>query len=116
VVIEGAAGTVSVEVPVLVVSATEVAVMVIVCAEVVAVGAVKVAEVVVSLESVPALTLQVTPALFLSLATVAMSVIAFVPSTEDAEAFIVTTGEELPPHPARNDAIAKMTARKDNRL
>jgi hypothetical protein len=40
VVIDGAAGTVIVAVPVLVVSATEVAVTVIVCAELVAVGAV----------------------------------------------------------------------------
>jgi hypothetical protein len=40
VVIKGAAGTVSVVVPVSLVSATDVAVMVIVCAEVVAVGAV----------------------------------------------------------------------------
>jgi hypothetical protein len=115
-VIEGAAGTVSVVVPVLVVSPFEVAVTVIVFAELEAAGAVKVAEVVVSLESVPALTLQVTPALFLSLVTVAVSVVVSVPSTVDTEAFTETTGEELPPHPERSDATAKMKASKDNRL
>jgi hypothetical protein len=46
-VIAGAAGTVIVAVPVLVVSATEVAVIVTVCEELVAAGAVNVAEVVV---------------------------------------------------------------------
>jgi hypothetical protein len=49
--------------------------------------------------------------------TVAASVVVSVPSTEDAEAFTETTGEELlPPHPERIDATAKMPASKDNRL
>jgi hypothetical protein len=74
--------------------------------------------VIVLLDSVPfPLTLHVTPAALLSLATVAARVIVSVPSTEDAEAFTETTGEELPPpHPERNDTTAKMTASKDNRL
>ena len=106
-----------VAVPDFVVSAIEVAVIVIVCAEAVVAGAVKVAEVVVVFDSVPPpLTVHVTPALFLSLVTVAVSVAVSVPSTEDAEALTETDGEELPPHPGRNDAKVKMTASKDNRL
>jgi hypothetical protein len=64
----------------------------------------------------PPLTPHVTPPLFLSFVTVAVSVIEFVPSTVVAEAFIETDGEEVPPHPERNDAKAKMTANSDNRL
>jgi hypothetical protein len=60
---EGAAGIVIVVVPVLLESATEVAVIVAVCDELVAAGAVKVAEVVVWFDSVPGpLKLQLTPA------------------------------------------------------
>jgi hypothetical protein len=97
----GAAGTVIVTVPVFVASATEVAVTVIDCAELVAAGAVYVAELVVSLDSdPPPLTLQVTPALFLSLAIVAVSVVVSVPSTVVAAAVTVTLrGFEYPPQP-----------------
>jgi hypothetical protein len=53
----------------------------------------------------------------LSLVTAAVSVVVSVPSTEDAEAFTETAGEELsPPHPERNDAKVKMIANRDNRL
>jgi hypothetical protein len=74
------AGTVIVTVPDLVVSATEVAVMVTVCADEVAAGAVKVAEVVVVFDSAPPpLTVQVTPSgvpfVLESLVTVAVSVV-----------------------------------------
>ena len=75
------AGTVIVTVPVLLVSATDVAVMVTVCAVEVAAGAVKVAPVVDVLESEvdgAPLTVQVTPSgapfVLLSLVTVAVSV------------------------------------------
>jgi hypothetical protein len=67
VVILGAAGIVNVKVAVLVVSATDVAVMVTVCDELVAAGAVKVTPVALWLESVPPVVLQLTPSLFLSL-------------------------------------------------
>lgn len=102
VVIDGAAGIVMVVVPVLVVSAIDVAVMVTVCDELVAAGAVKVAELVVVLESVPLLVLQVTPALFLSWATVAVSVAVSPPSTVAAEGVtVMLMGFEMPPQPAK---------------
>jgi hypothetical protein len=118
------AGTVIVTLPVLLVSATEVAVIVTDCAELVAAGAVKVApevEVLVKeVEGAP-LTLQVTPSgvlpVVLSLVTVALSVNVSVPSTVDTDAVTVTpTGLELPPQPARSDDTAKVTASRDNRL
>jgi hypothetical protein len=110
--------------PVLLVSATEVAVIVTDCAELVAAGAVKVApevEVLVKeVEDAP-LTLQVTPSevlpVVLSLVTVALSVNVSVPSTADADAVTETlTGLELPPQPARSNATAKVIASRDNRL
>jgi hypothetical protein len=118
------AGTVIVTLPVLLVSATEVAVIVTDCAELVAAGAVKVApevEVLVKeVEDAP-LTLQVTPSevlpVVLSLVTVALSVNVSVPSTADADAVTETlTGLELPPQPARSNATAKVIASRDNRL
>lgn len=93
----GAAGTVMVAVLDLLVSATEVAVIVTVCEELVAAGAVNVAEVVVSLDKVPALALQVTPAEFLSWLTVAVRVVVSVPSTVLAAAVTATLGELEPP-------------------
>jgi hypothetical protein len=86
----------------LVVSATEVAVTVTESAEAEGAGAVKVAAVVVVLESVPPpLTVQVTPALFWSLLTVALSVVVSPPSTVLAAAVTETfTAGALPPHPA----------------
>jgi hypothetical protein len=84
------------------VSATDVAVMVALCAELVAAGAVYVAPVVEVLESVPGPTrFQETPAEFLSLSTEAERVIASPPSTVVEEAVAVTPiGFEPPPHPA----------------
>jgi hypothetical protein len=60
-----------------------------------------VAEVVVVPDSFPPpLTLHVTPSLFLSLVTVAVSVTVSVASTVDAEAVTATLGGlELPPQP-----------------
>jgi hypothetical protein len=53
----------------------------------------------------------------LSLVTAAVSVVVSVPSTEDAEAFTETAGEEVPPlHPKRIKAKVKIIASKDNRL
>jgi hypothetical protein len=105
VVTAGAAGTVIVALAVLVVSATEVAVTVAVCAELVAAGAVKVAPVVDVLESVPPpLTVQVTPALFRSLVTVADSVVESVPSTVVADAVTATLTFACPPQPIRLNA------------
>jgi hypothetical protein len=99
-VIAGAGGTVIVAVPVLVVSATEVAVIVIVCKELVASGAVNVAEVVVVFDRLPALVLQVTPAEFRSLVTAAVRVVVSVPSTLVAVAVAVTgPTDEEPPQP-----------------
>ena len=121
-VIAGLAGIVSVKLPVLVLSATEVAEMITVCADVVAAGAIKVTEVVVIFDRVPPpLTLHVTPLVPLSLVTVAVSVIAFAPSTEVTEALTETTAEGLPPpHPRRNDerndARIRMIASRENRL
>jgi hypothetical protein len=109
------AGTVSVMVPFLEVSATEVAVTVTVCGELVAAGAVKVAEVVVVLERAPPpLTVHVTPSgvlpVFLSLVTVAVSVTVSVASTVVAEATTATLGGlELPPHPNRLKAATIAT-------
>jgi hypothetical protein len=102
-VIAGAAGTVIVAVPDLLVSATEVAVTVTVSAELEAAGAVKVAPVVDWFDSVPPpLTAQVTPPGDLSFATVAVSVTASVASTVVDEAVTATlTGLELPPQPER---------------
>jgi hypothetical protein len=100
-VIAGAAGTVIVAVLLFVVSATEVAVTVTVCEELVAAGSVIVAEVVVSLDRVPALVLQVTPFESWSSMTVAVRVVVSVPSTVVAAAVTVTgptDGE--PPQPA----------------
>ena len=107
VVMEGVAGTEIVTVPVLLVLATEVAVIVTVCAEPVAAGAVKVAEVVVLFDRVPAVVLQLTPWLFTSLATVAVRVMESAPSTVVDEALTLTLdGPELPPQAVRK--IAKM--------
>jgi hypothetical protein len=70
------------------------------CGELVAAGAVKVADVVVVFDRVPALALQVTPAALRSLVTVAVSVTVSVPSTVVADAVTATLGEgELPPQP-----------------
>jgi len=85
------------------VSATDVAVTVTVRAELEAAGAVYVAPVVVWFDSAPPpLTLHVTPALFLSFVTTAVSVTASVASTVAAEAVTATLGGvELPPQPER---------------
>ena len=48
----------------------------------------------------PPETVQVTPALFWSLVTVAVSVTVSVASTMMALAVMATLGVELPPHPA----------------
>jgi hypothetical protein len=94
---------VNVTVPVLVVSATEVAVTVTVSAELEAAGAVYVAPVVVSFDSAPPpLTLHVTPPGVPSFVTVAVVVTASVASTVVAEAVTATLTEpELPPQPER---------------
>jgi hypothetical protein len=62
-----------------------------------------VTELVVELDRVPPpLTLQVTPALFLSLLTVAVNVTESLPSTDVAAALTETpTGLEPPPQPER---------------
>lgn len=75
--------------------------MVAVWAALVAAGAVYVAALVVWPDNVPApLIVHFTPAEFLSLATVAVSVAESVPSTAVADAVTVTaTGAELPPQP-----------------
>jgi len=91
VVIAGAAGMVSVTELDWVLSATEVAVRVTVCAEAVAAGAVNVGAEAVKLESEPIVgAVQVTPALLLSLATVAVSSSASFPSTIVAGALTET--------------------------
>jgi hypothetical protein len=99
----GDAATVIVAVPDLVASAAEVAVTVTDSELAVAAGAVKVADVVVVFNMVPPpLTLQVTPAAFLSLDTVAVNVTVSVPSTVLAEAATVTpTAGALPPQPMK---------------
>jgi hypothetical protein len=113
-VIAGAAGTVIVAVPGVADGlATDVAVTVTVCAELVAAGSVIVAEVVVVFDRVPALVLQLTPAAFLSFVTVAVRVVVSVPSTVVAAAVTVTlgvggvAGDELPPQPAVNSTDNK---------
>ena len=91
VVIAGAAGIVTVTELDWVLSATEVAVRVTVCAEAVAAGAVNVGAEAVKLESEPSEgAVQVTPALLLSLATVAVTVTASFPSTVVAGALTET--------------------------
>jgi hypothetical protein len=118
VVIEGAAGTVSVAVPDLLESAIEVAVTVIVCDDEVAAGAVYVTEEVVSFDSdPPPLTVHLTPPLFLSWVTVAVRVTVSVPSTTEAEAVTETDGvEPLPPHAERKIATTRTVAHKPRRL
>lgn len=119
-VIAGAAGTVIVAVPFFEVSAIEVAVTVIVCAELVAAGAVRVTPLVLELERVPALVAHVTPAAFLSLVTVADSVVVSVPSTVAADDVTATDTVALellepPPHPVmQSAAAAKNTMMKEN--
>jgi hypothetical protein len=115
VVMAAAAGTVRVTVAVSVGLATEVAVAVTVVAEVEAAGAVNVAEVVVVLESAPPpLTVHVTPAEFLSLVTVAVSVAESVGSTVDADDVTATLiGFELPPQPVIQ--IVVLAARQTRR-
>jgi hypothetical protein len=91
------------DVPVCVALATEVAVTVTVCAELVAAGRVIVAELVVVFDRVPAFVLQVTPAAFLSLVTDAVKASESVPSTVAVDGDTVTgptAGDELPPQPA----------------
>jgi hypothetical protein len=85
-------------------SATEIAETVAVCTELVAAGAVKIAEEVVLARLPAPLCVQVTPALFGSLATVAVSVTLFAGSTVAAVGDTVTlTGLELlPPQPDRH--------------
>jgi hypothetical protein len=109
----GAAGTVSVMVPVWVVFATEVAVIVIVCGALVAAGAVYVAEVVVVFDNVPPplVTAQVTPALFWSLVTVPVRVTLSAPSTVEDEAVIAMLMDlELPPQPEKHTAAHAASA------
>jgi hypothetical protein len=113
----GAAGTVIVAVPVLLVSATEVAVIVADCDELVAAGAVYVAPVVDVFDSVPPpLTLQVTPPEFLSFVTVALTVVVSVPSTVLADAVTaMLKGWEEPPQPDKPAAtIAAKNATATN--
>ena len=123
------AGTVIVAVPVLVVSPTEVAVMVTVCAALVAAGAVKVAPVVEVLLRTPAtLDVHVTPSgvlpVLLSLVTAAVSVTvwaAVAPSEPSAVAVAGVTvklmGAELPPQPDRlKAAIIVITNRQTTAL
>jgi hypothetical protein len=89
-----------VTVPVLVLSATEVAVIVIDCGELVAAGAVNVADVVVVFDRVPAEAVQATPAVLRSFVTVAVRVVVSVPSTVVAAAVTVTGPSEAePPQP-----------------
>jgi hypothetical protein len=104
----GAAGTVIVALPDFWLFAIDVAVTVTVIAELVAAGAVKVAEVFVSLDSAPPpLTAHVTPSLFLSFCKVAVKVVLSFPSSLEAAAVTVTLiGFELPPQPERPVIIA----------
>lgn len=112
VVTAGAAGMVMVAVPDLLESATEVAVMVADCEELVAAGAVYVAELVVVFDKVPSpLKVHLTPPEFLSWVTAAVSVVVSLPSTVLAAAVTATLiGLELPPHPVK----AASKANKDN--
>jgi hypothetical protein len=100
-----------------------VAVTVIVCAEEVAVGAVKVAEVVVVfvrslLLLLPPLTVHVTPSavplVLLSCVTVAVRVTASPPSTVDGEAVTATLGLELPPQAVSHTAADRTTHKRPN--
>jgi hypothetical protein len=115
VVTTGIAGIVMVTLPVFVLSAIDVAVMVIVCCELVAAGAVKVAEDVVVFDSVPPpLTLQFTPAAFLSFVTVTLTVVVFAPSTVgEAAVTEMLSGAELPPMqpPRHKDTSRPMHAK-----
>ena len=108
--IDGLAAMVRVMVAVSLVFAVEVAVIVAVCAELVAAGAVKVAEVAEVFDSVPApLTLQVTPTLFLSFVTVAVRVMESAPSTFIADAVTATLmGLEPPPQPTKKKKDARI--------
>jgi hypothetical protein len=98
----------------LVLSATEVAVMMAVWAAAVAAGAVKVAEDVAWLEREPTLVLHVTPALLESLVTVAVTVVVSVASTV-VEAAETETLLGAFAHPERNmrarEAVATRLAR-----
>jgi len=89
----------------LVVSATEVAVMVTVTAEDAAAGAVYVTELTVWPESAPAPdSAQETPAAFLSLVIVAVNLMLLVPSTVvDDAAALTLIGLECPPQLTRNN-------------
>ena len=63
----------------------------------------------------PPLTVQVTPALFLSLVTVAVSVVESAPSTVIEDAVIATLiGLELPPQPDKHKAA--LTAKADTKI
>jgi hypothetical protein len=95
-------------------SATDVAVMVAVCAALVAAGAVYVTEVVDWPDRAPGpLNAQLTPPEFLSLLTVAVKVTVSVPSTVDAAVLIATLiGFDFPPHPFTQ--ISARTARTPN--
>ena len=106
VVTAGIAAIVMVTVAVCEGSAIDATVMVADCEELVAAGAVNVAEVVVSFDRAPApVMLHDTPAAFLSLATVAISVVVSAPSTVLAVAVTVTLGEgELPPQPVNSNS------------
>lgn len=116
-VILGAAGIVNVRVADLLVSATDVAVTVTVCAELVAEGAVKVAPVALWFDSVPPVTLQVTPSLFLSFVTEAVMVSVSAASTVVADAVIETLTAALPPQPEMlNDAKNVITKRATSAL
>jgi hypothetical protein len=109
VVTAGAAGTVMVAVAVFVMSATEVAVTVTVSAVLEAAGAVYVAALVVEPDRAPPpLTFQLTPALFLSCATVAERLTVFVASTVLVEGDTVTLGLALePPQPDKRILATK---------
>jgi len=90
-----------------------------VCAALEAAGAVKVADVVVVFDKAPPPeTLHETPALFLSLVTVAVSVTVSVPSTVAAEEVTATLMglEELPPQPViQIDTLAERQTKSETR-
>jgi hypothetical protein len=106
------AGMVIVVVALLVASVTEVAVIVAVCAELVAAGAVKVAALEVWLDNAPApLNDHFTPALFLSWATVAVKLTESLPSTVvDVAVMVTPSGAELPPQPVMATIALKIPA------
>ena len=113
VVIVGLAGTVSIVVPVLVVSATEVAVTVTVTAEFDAAGAVQVAPVVDVFDSVPPpVTVHETPSEgVLSFMTLAVTVTESVASTvADDDVTVTLTGLELLPQPERPSNASEVMA------